>query len=296
MVALDDAKMIRGRLLIVLAAVMWSTSGFFAKAPYFVDWPPEHRGVLLAFWRALFAAAILIPMVRKPQWHRGLIPMALTFAAMNYAFLNAFTYTTAANSIWLQNTAPVWVFLVGVFLVGEPATRRDWQLLAFCTAGVGLILLFELQGQQMKGIIFGLLAGVAYAGIILSLRHMRDVEAAWMIALNHVVTAALFFPCVVYQGVWPDGKQLVLLAGFGMLQMGLPYLLFARGLQSISGHEAAGIALLEPLLVPLWVYLAWHNEASYQAPRWWTFVGGGMIMTGLVLRYLATYRRRRGNL
>jgi drug/metabolite transporter (DMT)-like permease len=288
----EHTQKMRGRLLVVLAAVMWSTSGFFAKAPFFADWPMEHRGTLLAFWRALFAAVILVPLVRKPKWHWALVPMVALFVTMNYVYLSALVYTTAANSIWLQNTAPVWVFLAGVFALGEKASPRDWLLLVFCTLGVGLILFFEVQGQQMKGIVFGLLAGITYGGVILALRYLRDVESAWLIALNHIVTAAVFFPYVVYQGIWPDTQQTVALAGFGMLQMGLPYFLFARGLRVISGHEAAGIALLEPILVPLWVYLAWHNEASYQAPRWWTFVGGGLIMTGLVLRYLATVRRK----
>ena len=68
--------------------------------------------------------------------------------------------------------------------------------------------------------------------------------------------------------------------------MAVPYVLFAWGTRVITGHEASFIALLEPLLVPLWVYLAWHNAPSYQPPAWWTFVGGGLIMTGMALRYL----------
>jgi hypothetical protein len=48
------------------------------------------------------------------------------------------------------------------------------------------------------------------------------------------------------------------------------------------------------LLVPVWVFLAWHGEPNYQAPRWWTFVGGGLILTGLLLRYLGPRRRATG--
>ena len=66
--------------------------------------------------------------------------------------------------------------------------------------------------------------------------------------------------------------------------MGLPYLLFARGLQSLSTHEAAGIVLLEPVLVPLWVYLAWSQTDHYVAPSWSTFVGGSFILIGLLMR------------
>ena len=94
-------------------------------------------------------------------------------------------------------------------------------------------------------------------------------------------------PMVLAAGNLPEGQQWLYLAGFGIFQMGLPYLLFARGLRSVTGHEASGIVLLEPLLVPVWVWLAWHTSPGYAAPRWWTLVGGGLILIGLVVRYLA---------
>ncbi|HZN36276.1 MAG TPA: EamA family transporter, partial [Pirellulaceae bacterium] len=56
---------------------------------------------------------------------------------------------------------------------------------------------------------------------------------------------------------------------------------FARGLRSIPGHEATGIGLTEPILVPVWVVLAWGDR-----PAWWTLVGGGLILVGLAVRYL----------
>ena len=105
---------VTGRLLILVAAVMWSTSGFFAKSPFFMDWPLQLdgmpvRGPLLAFWRSVFATIVLLPFVRRPRWTPKLIPMVLAYAVMNYTFLNAMTLTTEANAIWLQHTAPVWV-------------------------------------------------------------------------------------------------------------------------------------------------------------------------------------------
>ncbi len=280
-----DRQQVRGRLLVVLAAVLWSTSGFFVKAPFFSDWPLEQRGILLAFWRAFFACLLLIPMVRRPRWSPGLVPMVLIFALMNYTYLMAMTLTTAANAIWLQNVAPAWVFLIGVFFLGEPVHRGDWLLVLFGGFGVGVILFFEAQGQQLSGILFGLAAGVTYAGVILFVRQLRGHDAAWLIMLNLAVTTIVLAPFVLHVGVWPEGAQWGYLATFGALQLGLPYFLFARGVRSITGHEASGIALLEPVLVPIWVYLAWHNVATYQTPRWWTFVGGGLILIGLLLKF-----------
>jgi len=290
---------VAGRLLILVAAVMWSTSGFFAKSPFFIDWPLQLdgipvRGSLLAFWRAVFAALVLLPFVRRPRWTPKLIPMVLAYALMNFTFLNAMTLTTEANAIWLQHTAPVWVFLVGVLCFHEKVEPGHWWLLFFCIVGVGLILTFEVRGQSMIGVTLGLLGGVTYAAIVLSLRHLRDEDGAWLVFLNNAVTALLFLPFVVHYDIWPSATQTAYLAGFGMVQMGLPYLLFARGLRRITGHEATGIVLLEPILVPVWVYLAWRDSPTYELPQWWTLIGGGFILVGLagsiliaaVLKYL----------
>ena len=282
-----------GRWLVVGAAVLWSTSGFFAKAPWFAEWPLAMRGLLLAFWRALFATLVLLPMVRRPTWTWRLLPMLVAFVLMNVTYLGAMTRTTAANAIWLQSTAPLWVFLVGVTLFKEPAHRLDFVRLAFGGLGIALILAFELPGSEWTGTLLGLAAGITYAGIVLSLRALRDVDTGFLVMINHLATAVVLFPVAWTSGDWPRGIQWPALAMFGMLQMGIPYLLFAQGVRRIAGHEASGIALLEPILVPLWVFLAWHHHPSYDPPRWWTLLGGALILTGLSIRYFADVTRNR---
>jgi drug/metabolite transporter, DME family len=303
----DQSAVLRGRVLVAIAAVLWSSSGFFAKAPHFAGWP----GPTLAFWRALFACVILVPMAawqwtmerasdsRQPRWSWALVPMTLLFAAMNYTYLTAMAEGSAANAIWLQCTAPVWVFIVGVFFFGERSTGRDWALLAFVVAGVGIILAFESRGESFAAVLWGLAAGLLYAGVVLSLRQLRAFDASWLAVLNHGVTAVVLAPLALSvvgsaMGIqrvpsatavearehFPEGIQWALLGAFGILQMGLPYVLFARGLRHIAGHEATGIGLLEPIIMPIWVWLVWGL-----APAWWTMVGGGLILVGLSIRY-----------
>lgn len=286
------ADRLRGRLLVLAAAILWSTSGFFAKAPLFEEWPLDQRGICLAFWRALFACLLLVPLVRRPRLTWGLVPMTVMFAAMNYTYLTSMTHTTAANAIWLQNVAPVWVFLIGVFLFREPVHPGDWALVLCGALGVGFILFFEARGEQLTGVLFGLASSVFFAGVVLSVRQLRNIDPAWLIALNLATTALLLGPWALTSGTLPNAKQFGYLTAFGMFQLGLPYLFFARGVRKISGHEASGIALLEPILVPVWVFLAWGNAATYQAPRWWTYVGGGLILLGLLLRYSPLALRR----
>jgi drug/metabolite transporter (DMT)-like permease len=269
----------QARLLVVASALLWSLSGFFVKAPYFDGWP----GPTLAFWRAAFACLLLWPLVRQPCWAWQLVPMSATFAAMNYAYLTSMAEGSAANAIWLQCTGQVWVLLFGVFVFKEHAVWRDWLFVAFAAAGVGVILYHESRGVAFAAVGWGLASGLLYGGVVLSLRQLRELDPVWLAAVNHLVTAVVLAPFALTAGPFPSGLQWLLLAALGVVQMGLPYVLFAHGLKRIPGHEAIGIGMIEPILVPLWVFLAWGDR-----PAWWTFVGGAFILAGLALRYLGT--------
>jgi drug/metabolite transporter (DMT)-like permease len=263
------------------AALMWSTSGLFAKAPIFADWSDEVRGPLLAFWRATFAALVLVPLVRRPRWRPGLVPLALAFTGMNVTYLTAMTLTTAANAIWLQNTAPGWVFVIGVLLLGEPVVRRDLIPLGFGLVGIGLIVLLEARGHAQAGVFLGIAAGVCYGGVVLCMRRLRQENAAWLVALSHAAAAIALFPWVVSLDRWPSAGQLAVLAAFGVVQMAVPYVLLIRALRGISSQEAVAIGLVEPVLMPVWVYGIWNER-----PAWWTIAGAALILTGLVWRYV----------
>ena len=112
-------------------------------------------------------------------------------------------------------------------------------------------------------------------------------DPVWLAALNHLVTLIVLAPLAFADSHFPSGIQWLLLAGLGILQMGLPYVLFAHGLKRIPGHEATGIGLIEPILVPLWVYLAWGDQ-----PATWTIVGGALILVGLAIRFLGNDARK----
>ena len=277
-----------GRLWVITAAVLWSSSGLFAKAPTFADWPADQRGILLAFWRALFAGLLLLPFVRRPRWDVRLVPLCLTFAAMNVAYLSAMTLSTAANAIWLQSTAPWWVFLVGVVVLRQPFARSERVPLLIGGLGLAIILWFEVQGQAKAGVLCGLVSGLTYAGVVMSLRSLRQYDAVWLVAVSHLATAVMMLPYVLYLGIWPTPAQLPILAAFGLFQMAVPYVCFARGLRSITSQEATGIGLLEPLLLPVWVFLVWN-----ETPAPWTLVGGALILAGLLLRYVVPMLRAR---
>lgn len=273
-----------GRWFVFAAALLWSTNGLFVKSDLFAGWPSEKRGALLGMWRAVFAALTLLPLVRKPQFSRRMLPMAGAFAAMSVVFLQSMVWTTAANAIWLQNIAPAWICIFALF-GREPIDRRDLRTLFFAACGIGLILVCELRRSDgtpmnLNGVFLGLLSGMFYALVIHSLRKLRDFDPAWLIVVNLATSALVLSPMPVVTGIWPHGMQWLALAAFGCFQLGLAYYCFARGMKSVSSQEAAGLGLLEPLMVPIWVALT-----IGEIPSWWTIVGGGLILVGLMLRY-----------
>lgn len=282
----------KGRLLVSIAAVLWSMSGFFAKAPWFNDWPPETRGILLAFFRSLFALLILAPMIRRIEFRAAMIPMAVCFAVMVWSFMTAMVYAPAANVIWLQYLAPAWVMLGAVTLLKDPVQVADVRMFVLCLAGVALIIAMEWRGGgNPYAMLLAVLSGITFAGVVLAMRSMKDVDSAWLITINHGSTALLLLPWAWNAHTPIQVSAYVALGAFGVIQMSIPYVLFAHGLRRISSPEASMLVLIEPILVPIWVYIAWHNHPSYEAPSWWTFAGGGLILAGLIQRYLPALLR-----
>lgn len=279
----SGALALRGRLLIVAAAVLWSTSGLLIKSPTLQELPEPGRGPLLACYRALFAAAALLPLVRlrAVRWRPMLVPMVGSFTSMNLLFVTAMTMTTAAAAIFLQYTSTVWAFLFGIVFLGERVDRGNLLALACALAGIGWIVGAGWRGEHFAGNLLALGSGISYAGVILCLRALRKEDSAWLVVLNHALAGLLLLPWVVAAGVELRASQWALVALLGAGQMGLPYFLFARGIRSVTTPEAALLCLLEPVLNPAWVWLFWREPAP---PSTW--MGGGLILTGLAARYI----------
>jgi DME family drug/metabolite transporter len=271
-------QQVEGRLLLVAAAVLWSIIGVAVKSPLLRDVP----GPMFAGCRALTAGLFLLPLIRPSmlRFRWWLLPLVTCFASMNLLFIMATQQTTAAAAIFLQNTASLWAMLFGVFILRERVVRGNIIALTFGLVGIGWIVYSDWQGERFAGNGLALLSGVTYAGVIISLRALRDESPLWLIFLCYLVSGAALFGWIIQGLSHLSVLQWVLLAAIGPIQMGLPYVLFARALKSISPQEASLILLIEPLLNPTWVWL-FCGEAMSPA----TAAGGGLILLGLGLRY-----------
>jgi len=297
----------RGRLLLVLAAMLWSLGGLFTRLlrrdTFLGLSDPELSPLQIAFFRGVFAGLIFVPMLRRRDLtYRPLMPLMVgLFAAMNALFLSAMVLGPAANAILLQNTSPFWVYLACVYLLGEPADRRSWNAIRVGMIGVLIIIAAGAVRDHESGNLnsdtaliaaMGLASGFVYAGVVLCLRNLREHSSLWLTTQNQLgsslclgsAVAVIHGPVLFWEWLtMPTLNQLAFLAVFGVLQMGLPYLLFTHGLRSVSPYEAGTITLLEPILNPVWAYLV---SPETDTPPVSTWLGGGLILGALAWRYL----------
>jgi drug/metabolite transporter (DMT)-like permease len=282
-----SVSLMQGRLLIVLAAVLWSTSGAFTKllredTALGLNQPPV-APLQIAAWRALFAGLVLVPLLRRRDvTFRGpMVFTALSFAAMNALFVTAMAIGSSANAIFLQYTAPMWMYLASIWLLGEAPDRRGAVSLAIGLAGIALIVWGGWQGGQMSAVAIALGSGVAYAGVLIGLRVLRGCSPIWLTIVNHLFSGLVLVPFLWGQPL-PTRSQFIVLFFFGSLQMALPYVLMARALGRVSPQEAGTLTLLEPILNPFWAFLA---SPATEQPSSWTLAGGTFILAALAYRY-----------
>jgi len=269
------AEMIRSRLLLLAAAVLWSTAGAAIKICQLSSWQ-------IAGGRSLVAGLFLLLAVRearvRPTGRVLLVAIAYAFTVV--LFVTATKLTTAANAIFIQDTAPLWVLLLSPWLLSETPSRGELLAIPVYAVGLSLFFLDDLSAGQLTGNLIALASGVAFALSILGLRLLRgDGPAAlvWGNVLGAVVTLPMWSA-----GPAPRALDLALVLFLGVFQLGLAYLCFSRGLEKVPAVEASLLVLLEPVLNPVWTFLV-----AGERPGRWAIAGGAVVLAATAWRTLA---------
>jgi drug/metabolite transporter (DMT)-like permease len=262
-------------MLILAAAFLWSLAGVFIK---FLDVAP----LTIVFYRSFFACLVFTPFARQARWEMSapVLVSALTYTAAISAFVSANKLTTAANAIVLQYTAPIFIFLFARLVWGEKISFINGLALATGMLGVGVISFDSVGEPEMAGVILALASGVLFAAYMINLRRTGHFDPGYLTWVNNAF-CSLVLLCVVSSALALTRQQIALLAIMGAVQLGLPYFLFSKGLRSVSLMEASLIALIEPVLNPIWVALV-----VGELPSAATLIGGAVILLGLGVRYL----------
>lgn len=265
----------RGRRLVFLAALFWSLAGVFIKV---LDLHP----FTIVFYRSVFAALVFVPFLRRTHWSFDfpILLSVISYSAAITAFVSANKLTTAANAIVLQYTAPIFVFLYLRLIQGEKITKPYAVALGVSMTGVAIISCDKAGEPEMAGVLLALLSGLFFAIYMVNLQKTKETSPVYLTWLNNTVCALLLLPFVESR-LAISLQQGSMLLTMGAVQLGLPYFLFSKGLLTVPLQEAALIALIEPVLNPLWVALT-----IGEIPSPFTIAGGSLILLGLSVRYL----------
>ena len=280
-------KKVSPLLFVVAAAVLWSTGGLFIK------WT-SISGLELSFGRSLLAAITVAIFTRHEGFRLNKVTAlaSLLYAALLLLFVLATKETTAANAIFLQYTAPLYLLILEPLFYKEKFRRRDLITVAACLIGMSLFFVGKLRPQDVTGNLLALASGLCFACYFLLLRHSkaRDVNRASSVIYGNLLLVLVAAPAgirVLPQLSLHDAVSVVYL---GVVQIGLAYTLFtvamARGARSL---DAGIVGYIEPVLNPIWVFLIIGER-----PGQWALVGGVIILLAVVRHTLLEAKQSRG--
>ncbi len=280
---MDNRQTQTGILAMVATASLWSIAGLFIKV---IDWNP----MAIAGLRSLIGSFVLLIYLKKPKLHLSFpqVAAAVANAVTMLLFVIANKTTTAANAILLQYIAPVLTAFIGAALLKERTRIEHW--IAFLVVAAGMIIMFmgKLGGGQMLGNIIALTSAFTFSLYFVFMRMQKDESPFESILLSHWITAGvalvasifLPFPHFTFKSV---GAIMVL----GIIQIGIPSILFAVAIKRITAVSANLIAVIEPVFNPVWVFLVLH-----ESPGTNTVIGGAVIVLAVTGVSIISSRRQ----
>lgn len=292
------------RIQLLLGALLFSTGAVAIKLSMLGGWQ-------VAGLRAGIAAlviAVVLPRARRlGDWRVWLV--ALPYAATFVLYTLANKQTTAANTIFLQDTAPLYLLILSPLLLREPVKRSDVGLLIAMVVGTALLFAAGADRQVTApnpglGNVLALTAGATWAASLLGLRWIAlraattGAEPLAVIvagcALALVVGMAAELPRPIYPSADWTVADWGIVAYLGIVQIGLAYVLVTRGLGQVSALEASLLLLAEPVFTPIW---AW--AVLGETPRPVALAGGAIILAAIavnaVRRGVSSAARRTGS-
>jgi drug/metabolite transporter (DMT)-like permease len=275
----------QARLLLLATAILFSTGGAAVKA---CDVGPYQ----IACLRSLIAAVTILVLVPESRrgWNRRVFLVACAYASTLTLYICANKLTTAANVIFLQSTAPIYVLLLSPFLLKEQIQRRDIVVLALLGGGMTLFFVGDQAPTDISpnpdfGNLLATVAGLTWALTVMGLRWLAKSgsgNAAAAAGLGSIIAAVVVLPMAVPFTAGSASDWLIVLY-LGVFQVGLAYFLFARAMPRLSAMEASLLLMIEPALNPIWAWMV-HSEV----PNGLAMIGGGVILVALLLRAFLT--------
>lgn len=290
MTAAEDprARRRRGIALALLANLCFSTGGLWIRA---LDVPPG--GFEIVFWRSASMTAALAVFLFA--WYGrataariravgfwGFVS-ACCLAATFFAFILSVTRTTVANTTLVMSLTPLLGAVAGVVFLGERVAVRTWIAIAVAGVGLATMLLDSLSGDGVAGILIALGVPVAFAAnIVINRRHGVATDMVPTVLIAGLVSLPLALPLALPLEANPRDAATIL--AMGMFQLALGCILLTLAMRHLPAAEVGLFTLLETVLAPLWVWLAFGEQPSPMALAGGTLIVGALLANSLLAR------------
>jgi len=272
------------RLRVLAAAALFSSGGAAVKAVHLTAWQvTSFRSAI-----ATVAFLLLLPEARRRPTPR-VFAIGSVYAATMILFVQANKLTTAASTIFLQATAPLWVVLLSPWLLGERVRLRDVAYMGVLAVGLacffaGLDPVSATAPRPLLGNVLAALSGLTWALTIMGLRSLGrgggegggwgPASALW----GSIFAAVGCLPMALPVG--PATARDWWIMGFlGIFQIALAYAFLLRGIARVPAVEASLLLLLEPVLNPVWAWIV-HGER----PGAWSLGGGAILLSATLVK------------
>lgn len=266
----------KGIYATILAALIWSTAGLFIKLL-------SQDAFTILFYRSLFSAIAFLIILRKEALYINKLTVigALFYAPLIFCFVTSTKLTSAANAIFLQYAAPAYVLILEPYFLKTKLKKIDILTVILCLGGMLLFFMDQFEKpENWLGMALAIVSGFMWTGLVLSQRKNEAKYQGGTIFYGNLIVVLCMIPWFK-SSPYPQGIELVYLIYLGFVQLGIGFLLFTYGQRHIAAIDSSLIAMIEPLLNPVWVVIGYGER-----PSQWAIVGGAIILLTLITRMI----------
>jgi drug/metabolite transporter (DMT)-like permease len=271
----------KGLIYISFTAFLWSTSGFFIK--YLTI-----NAFQISFYRSLVAAitVLTITLVRKKsmkiEFDRVSNLAAVFYSGILILFVLATKMTTAANAIFLQFTAPIYLVVLEPIFLKTKFSPKNIITIVISIAGMILFFFGKLELGNIYGNLLAICSGICFAMFSLLVKYKRVKQKSdntlGSVVMGNALVAVLAF-IVIFPNLGLSLTEALILLYMGAVQIGISYIIFNEGIKYVSATESMIIATLEAVFNPVWVFIG-----IGEAPSVYSIIGGSIIFAAIIWR------------
>ena len=269
----------RAMLEMLMCAALWSIAGIFIKL---IPW----NSLVISALRSFFAGLTVLVYIRLKGYklvinRQTLIP-GLLLGLVYIAFVAANKLTTAANAIVLQFTDPIFIVIFSALFFGQRFKKRDFIAVICTFIGIGMFFLDQLSEGYLLGNFVAIFAGACLGGMFIAMGKAETQERFSAMLVGQAVAFIFGLPFIITTKPEFSALPVLYIIILGVLQLGIPYILYGRAAEHCPPLACSLLGALEPLLNPVWV-LIFDGEK----PGLFALIGGVIVIVSVTVWCIA---------